>query len=78
MCMFVCDFRDYIISYLRASGFKKTVLIKYYIRGVLATGYEIINFIKCLKVSRSPRARISDIKSRKTRIEHRSCKIKKA
>ena len=49
MCVPVCDFRDYIVSYLQTTGFKNPMLIVSYIRRVLATGYEAINFIKYLK-----------------------------
>ena len=41
------------------------MIIISYIRRVLATGYELINFIKCLKEYRTPCACISNIKSRK-------------
>ena len=47
-------------------GLENPVVIKYFIRSVLATGYETINFIRFLKGSRETYARISDIKSRKT------------
>ena len=53
------------------------MLIISYIRRVLATGYKIINFIKFLKGSRVPHARISNIKSGKKRREPRSRKIEK-
>ena len=53
------------------------MLIISYIRRVLATGYKIINFIKCLKVYIATRTRISNIRSRKKRREPRSRKIEK-
>ena len=53
------------------------MLIIYYLRRVLFTGYEIIKFIKFLKGSIAPRARISNINSRNEIIEPRSCKIEK-
>ena len=40
-------------------------------------GYGTINFIKCLKGYREPRAIISNIKSRQNRREHCSCKLEK-
>ena len=40
-------------------------------------GYEKINFIKCLKVSRAPRVRISNKNSGKKRREPFSRKLKK-
>ena len=58
-------------------GSENPVFIISYIRRVLATGYEIIKFIKCLKGSRETRARISNIKSRRRIREHRSRKIEK-
>ena len=53
------------------------MLIKYYIRRVLATGFGAIKFIKLLKGSRAPRARISNIKSKNKRREHRYRKLEK-
>ena len=53
------------------------MLIKYYIRRVLATGYGKIKFIKFLKGSRENRARISNIKGRKKRREHLYREIEK-
>ena len=53
------------------------MLIKYYIRRVLATGYGAYNFIKFLKRSGASCACISNIRSRKKRREHRYCKIEK-
>ena len=47
------------------------------VRCVQSTGYEIINLIKYLKGSRTTRARISNIKGRKKRIEPRSRKLEK-
>ena len=49
----------------------------YYIRRVLSTGYNIINFIEYLKGSRATRACISNIKSRNNRRENGSLKLKK-
>ena len=53
------------------------MLIKSYIRRVLAKGYIIINFIKCFKGSRSTHALTSNIKSRKKIREHCSRKLGK-
>ena len=53
------------------------MLIKYYIRRVLATGYGAIKFIKFLRESRAPRACISNIKSKNKRREHCYRKPKK-
>ena len=53
------------------------MLIISYIICVIATGYEIINFIKCLKGYRAPSACISNIKSRKKIREHHSRKLEK-
>ena len=53
------------------------MIIKCYIRRVLSTGCETIKFLKSLKGSGATRARISNIKSRKKRIEHRSRIIEK-
>ena len=46
MCVPVRGFRDSLVSYLQTTGLAKTAFIISYIRRVLATGYEIINFIK--------------------------------
>ena len=77
MCVPVRGFKEYLVSWLRTTGLENHVLIIYYIRRVLATGYKIINFIKFLKVFRATRDRISNIKSRKKRREHRSRKLEK-
>ena len=53
------------------------MLIKYYIRRVLTTGYGAIKFIKFLRGSRAPRACISNIKSKNKRREHRYRKLEK-
>ena len=58
-------------------GLENPVVIKYFIRSVLATGYETINFIRFLKGSRETYACISDIKSRKKRREPCSRKLKR-
>ena len=42
------------------------MLIIFYKRRVIAKDYEVLNFIKLLKRYKIHRARISDIKSRKT------------
>ena len=73
--MFFRGFRNYLVSYILASGLENPMLIKSYIRQVLTTGYGTINFIKKLKGSGAPRASISNIKSRNNRIEHHSCKL---
>ena len=52
------------------------IIISYIIR-VLATGYEVINFIILLKGYIAPRARIENIRSRKKRREPCSCKLEK-
>ena len=77
MCIFVRGLKDYLLSYLRASGFRNTELIKFYIRRVLATGYRTYNFFKYFKGSGVPRARVLNTKSRKKRRKHRSCKLEK-
>ena len=46
-------------------------------RRVLASGYEVLNFIKCLKEYRVHRARFPNINSRKKKSEPCSCKLKK-
>ena len=60
--MCVCLWLQRLSSLLATShGLRKPenlVLIKYYIRDVLAMGYRTKNFIKCLEGSRSIRARI--------------------
>ena len=58
-------------------GLENPVLRKSYIRRVLSTGYITINFINLFKGYRATRASISNIKSRKKRIKHRSRKIEK-
>ena len=75
--MFVRGFKDYLVSQIQTSGLENPVLIKSYIRRVLSTGYGTYNLIKCLKGSRTPCARISNIKSRKNRREHRYRKLEK-
>ena len=50
---------------------------KSYIRCVLATGYETINFIKCLKEYRATRDHNKNIKSRNKRREHYYSKLEK-
>ena len=75
--MFFRGFKYYLVSYLRGSDYRNPELVKYYIRGVLATGYGTYNFIKYFKGSGVPRARIINIKSRRKRREHRSRKIEK-
>ena len=54
------------------------MLIISYIRRVPATGYEIINFVKCLKGSRETRALISNINTRKKRRYPLSSKLLKS
>ena len=58
-------------------GLEKPVLIKSYKGQVLATGYRTYDFIKCFKGYGAPHARISNIKSRKKKREHRSRKLEK-
>ena len=58
-------------------GLETHVIIKYYIRRVLATCYGKMNFIKRLKVSRATRARILKTKSIKKRRDHCSRKLEK-
>ena len=58
-------------------GLENPVLIKFYIRRVLATGYVTINFIKFLKGSRSTRDRILNINSKKKIREYSYCKLEK-
>ena len=67
------------LSSLLATNYvlRNHVLIIFYIRRVISTGYKIINFIKFLKGSIAARARISNIKSRKKRTEPRSRKLGK-
>ena len=69
--------RGYLFSKIKATGLKNTVFILCYIRRILSTSYEVINFIKILKGSRATRAHISNINIRKKRIEHCSRKIEK-
>ena len=53
------------------------MIIISFIRRVIATGYKVINFIKCLKEYREPRARISNINIRKKIREACSRKLEK-
>ena len=53
------------------------MLIKLYIRQVIAAGCGTINFIKLFIGSIAPRARISNIKSINKRREHRSRKLER-
>ena len=55
----------YLVSYLRALGFRNPELIKSYIRRGLAMGYGTYNFVKYFKVSGVPCARILNEKIRK-------------
>ena len=73
----LCGFGDYLVSKLQTTGLENAVLIKFYKGTFLATGYETINFIKCLKGSIATRARISNISSRHNRREHVSRKPQK-
>ena len=75
--MFVRGFKEYLVSYLQASGFRNPVLIKYYIGQVLATGYRKYNFIKYFKGSGVPCAYILYIMGRRKRREHCSRKPEK-
>ena len=77
MCIFVRGLKDYLLSYLRASGFRNTELIKFYIRWVLATGYRTYNFLKYFIGSGVTRACILNTNSRKNRREYCSRKPKK-
>ena len=53
------------------------MLIKSYIRRVLATDYRTYNFVKYFKGSGVPPARILNTKSRKRRRERHSSKLEK-
>ena len=64
--MCVCLWLQILFSLLAMSHrLRKSVLIKYYIRYVLATGYGTINFIKCLKGSGATRAILKKYKDQK-------------
>ena len=65
--MFVRGLKDYLVSQIRAPGFRNPELIKSYIRLVLATGYGTYNFLKYFKRCGVPRACILTINIRKKR-----------
>ena len=77
MCMFIRGFQDYLVSYIRASGFINTNIIKSYIRRVLAREYGTYNFVKYFRGSVVPRARILNAKSSKKGREHCYRKLEK-
>ena len=76
--MCVCPWFQRLSSLLDMShGLRNPVVIKYYIRRVIAPGYGRINLIKLLKGSRATCFCILNIKNRKKRREHRFCKLGK-
>ena len=77
MCVPVRGFIEDLVSYLQTKCLENNVLIISYIIRVLSIGYEVTEFTKRLKWYKSPHACISNIKSRKKRIEPHSCKLEK-
>ena len=76
--MCICPWLQRLSSLLATShGLRKPRAYKYHIRLILSTGYGTIDFIKLLKGYRATHARISNIKGRKKRREHRYCKLEK-